>query len=188
MPEKLTKNIASMVYELCTTLDLVDREAIRTLVELILESPAVFFAGAGRSGLLLRCTAMRLMHLGLRVHVVGDTLTPAITAGDLLLVGSGSGETAGLIGMVEKAKQIKATVALVTANRASTIADKADLVVTVEAPTPKADITPAILSAQPMGSLFEQSMFLLFEAVVMDMMQRRGANSADMFKKHANLE
>ncbi|HSP51806.1 MAG TPA: SIS domain-containing protein, partial [Cryobacterium sp.] len=61
----------------------------------------VFVLGAGRSGLALRMTARRLMHLGLDVHVVGEVTTPAIAAGDVLLVASGSGATAAVVRAAE---------------------------------------------------------------------------------------
>ena len=51
----------------------------------------IFVVGAGRSGLALRMSAMRLMHLGFDVHVVGEVTAPAISKGDVLLAASGSG-------------------------------------------------------------------------------------------------
>lgn len=182
------RNISIIINELTELLDRLAHEPVSGLLELVLESPAVFMAGAGRSGLLLRCAAMRLMHLGIKVHLVGDTLAPPIRAGDLLLLASGSGETASLVAAAEKAANLKASVALVTANPSSSLSRLADVAVILGAPTPKAEVESPIVSLQPMGSLFEQGMFLFFEALVMELMRRGGITSQEMFKRHANLE
>src|SRR5512143_1955726 len=55
--------------------------------------PRIFMLGSGRSGMVMSMFAMRLMHLGLDVHRIGESTTPAIHKGDLLIIGSGSGET-----------------------------------------------------------------------------------------------
>ena len=188
MPGMLKDDISTILSEVTALLDWFDTEPVERLLGLLAACPAVHMAGAGRSGLLVRCAAMRLMHLGLRVHIPGDTLTPAIRRGDLLLVASGSGETGGLVAMARKAREHGAEVALVTANRASTLSLLADPAVILEAPTPKAGVIAAVASTQPMGSLFEQGMFLFFEAIVLELMRRSGQSSADMFARHANLE
>ena len=46
--------------------------------ELMLGAERIFVAGRGRAGLQMQAFAMRLMHLGLAVHVVGDVTTPGI--------------------------------------------------------------------------------------------------------------
>lgn len=73
-------------------------------MKIILSKQNVSFVGAGRTGLALKMTAMRFMHLGFKVHVVGETTTPAILENDLLIVGSGSGTTSTLVLATEKAK------------------------------------------------------------------------------------
>ena len=71
--------------------------------------------GAGRSLLMLKALAMRTIHIGLKVHVVGDVVTPALKNGDLLFLASASGETASLVNVATKAKQLGGTiVALLT--------------------------------------------------------------------------
>jgi len=44
----------------------------------ILDAKRIYVTGAGRSGLIARAFAMRLLHLGFDVFVVGETVTPAI--------------------------------------------------------------------------------------------------------------
>ncbi len=188
MPNIIKETYTDILGELSAVSAAVDAAAVEKLLDLLLAAPHVFTAGAGRSGLLLRCTAMRLMHLGKATFVVGEVVTPAIRAGDLLLLLSGSGETGSLAAMAKKAKTLGAVLAVVTANPRSTLAELADLTVHIPAPTPKAALSGFVPSRQPMGSLFEESAFLLFEVVVMELMRRSGKTSEVMFQRHANLE
>ncbi|MCD8139649.1 MAG: 6-phospho-3-hexuloisomerase [Planctomycetaceae bacterium] len=185
----LKAGIGTILHEVETLFDQVDDDAMARFAGRVAGvAGTVFVAGAGRSGLLLRCFAMRLMHMGRAVHMVGDVTTPAARQGDLLLIGSGSGETAGLAAMASKAKGLSLTVLLVSANRDSTIGRLADDCLVLPAPTPKSAGTTTATSAQPMGNLFEQAMFLFCEALVMQMMEDGGLTSAQMFERHANLE
>ncbi len=160
-----------------------------SLIGALTGAGAVFVAGAGRSGFFMRSFAMRLMHMGKRVHMLGDVTTPSAQPGDTLLIGSASGETGSLGSMAKKAKTLGMTLALVTANPASTIASMADAVVVLPAPTPKnPGGAGAVLSTQPMGNLFEQGMLLLLDCVVMELMEKEGLTSDRMFTRHANLE
>ena len=88
--------------------------ALARVVDLVAAAPRVFVLGAGRSGLALRMTAMRLMHLGLEVHVVGEVTTPAIVEHDLLITASGSGTTAGILRAAHTAIERGAQVAAIT--------------------------------------------------------------------------
>ncbi|PWV95579.1 6-phospho-3-hexuloisomerase [Paenibacillus cellulosilyticus] len=178
--------IPAILLELQRTLQSVDELQINKLAEHIIGAGTVFVAGAGRSGLMMRAFAMRLMHLGIRAYVVGETVTPGIAAGDLLLIGSGSGETKGLVSMASKAQSLQATVAAITVVPESTIGSLAAALIHVPAATKEAGTTAA--SIQPMGSLFEQSMLLVLDAVVLRLMERTGLRADAMFGNHANLE
>ena len=176
----------AIVRELAAVMERIDGGEWEALCDAILAARRVFVAGAGRSGLAVRAFAMRLMHLGLTACVCGETTTPSAGEGDLLLILSGSGETGGLPGAAKKAKSLGCRVALITVRRSSTIGDLADCVVTVPAPTPKAE--HGFRSIQPMGSLFEQSSHLLLDAAVLRLMERMGVDEAAMYARHANLE
>lgn len=103
-------------------------EGIEDLISTIMSSEKVFVSGAGRSGLMGKSFAMRLMHMGIDAFVTGETVTPPFTGKDLLIVGTGSGKTESLLHMVEKAKDIGGTVAAVTISPDSPIAEIADLI------------------------------------------------------------
>lgn len=163
-----------------------DPNAGEAMYEAIARADRIFVAGAGRSGLAARGFAMRLMHLGLRAYVCGEIATPGFRPDDLLIIVSGSGETESLAAMAGKVKRIGGRIALVTVRPESTIGSKADITVCVPAPTPKAE--NSFRSIQPMGSLFEQSCFLMLDAIVMELMVKMNETEESMFARHANLE
>jgi len=147
----------------------------------------VFTAGAGRSGLMSKALAMRLMHSGSSAHVVGETTTPGIGPGDLLVIGSGSGETRTLVPMAEQARALGAEVAVVTLKPDSTLARLATLVVQLPGAS-KSRENDDYETIQPMGSLFEQTLLLFYDASVLRLMQRRELDGNRMYGRHANLE
>lgn len=168
-----------------------DREAAARLIGSFLAAKSVFVAGAGRSGLAARCFAMRLTQLGMSVHVAGDTVAPAITAGDVLLALSGSGGTASTTLLAERAIAFGADVAAVTANPSGRIARMAKWIVVLPvdaAPGGNADGPGGPLSPQPLASLFEQASLLFLDALSGELMLRLGMNETEMRSRHANLE
>ena len=114
--------VSRCVGEVAGTAARVDHDQLAVLALKLRAADRVFLAGAGRSGLVLRMAAMRLMHLGLTVHVAGDTTTPAISSGDLLLLASGSGTTSGVVKAAQTAAEAGAQVVAVTTNRHSPLA------------------------------------------------------------------
>lgn len=159
---------------------------IARMADVLAESPRVFVLGAGRSGLALRMTAMRLMHLGIETHVVGEVTTPAIAAGDLLLTASGSGGTAGVVRAAETAVGLGASVAAITAAADSPLARLASVAVVVPAAR-KLDRSGED-SAQYAGSLFEQMVVVLGDALFHALWRRSGATADELWPRHANLE
>jgi 6-phospho-3-hexuloisomerase len=182
------KLINSTLEEIRVALDRVDSRQCDRLVQGILQAEHVFVAGRGRSGLQMSAFAMRLMHLGLKVYVVEEVTTPGITSVDFLLIGSGSGKTASLIQYANRAKELYASVGLITADPRSEIASLADLVVEIPAPTPKSDRLSGRTSFQPMGSLFEQSLGIFLDILILQIMKEEDIDSRQMFARHANLE
>jgi len=180
--------VASLVGELGSALEAVEESEVAALRRAILQAQRIFVAGQGRSGLRMRAFAMRLMHLGLTVHVVGESTAPGIGKGDLLVIGSGSGQTASLVGYARRARNLQAQVGLITTAASSPIEDQAVCVVRISAPTPKLGGSDMPLSIQPMGSLFEQSLGLLLDVVILLLMDELGIDADQMFAHHANLE
>jgi 6-phospho-3-hexuloisomerase len=180
--------VPALLQELSSALHSVNANDLEQFKRSILEAKHIFIAGKGRSGLQMRAFAMRLMHLGLAVHVVDDVTTPALSTSDLLVIGSGSGRTASLVNYAQKAKAVNARIALVTITPASPIGELADVIVRIEASTPKLGDADVPRSIQPMGNLFEQSLGLLLDITTMLLMADLNQTSEQMFTRHANLE
>ena len=168
----------------------VDKQDVDGFIDRIFKADRVFFAGAGRSGLFVRSFAMRCMQMGLTCFCAGDTTTPAIRSGDVLVIGSGSGETAALVQMAKKAKSLGAEVLLVTIFAESSIGKMADRIIRLPGSTFKnaGECIDVVESVQPGGNVFEQGMVLLFECMSMKLMKRLGVPNDRLFINHANLE
>jgi 6-phospho-3-hexuloisomerase len=167
-----------IIEEVSQALADVQPAQVAALGEAIVGASRVFVGGAGRSGLVGRCFAVRLVQLGFPVHVVGAATTPAIAASDLLVMVSASGETDTTCLLARKATAAGARVAALTAARHSLLAAGTDLAV----------IIPATGSCQYGGSLFEQCALLVLDSVALDLQHRRGQTPDQMDARHANLE
>jgi len=175
-----------LLKELERTLAAVNEAEIAVARDMILAARRVFVTGAGRSGLALKMTAMRLMHLGLTVHVVGEVTAPAIGQEDLLLVASGSGTTASVLHAAEVARSVRAEVLALTTAPASSLGKLAQGLIVIPAAT-KQDHHGAA-SEQYAGALFEQSVLLVMDALFHMMWHERGESAEQLWKRHANLE
>lgn len=180
--DSITAELASTASALSTTqADALDGAAVA-----LRRAGRVFTFGAGRSGLALNMTAMRLMHLGLSVHVVGETTAPAIEAGDVLLVASGSGTTEGIVNAVRTAADVGASTVALTTDASSILAELAQ--VTVVVPAAKKLDRDSPISVQYAGSLFEQSVVLIGDALFHALWKSSGQSADDMWPRHSNLE
>lgn len=177
-----------ILQELSQTIPNIDVARSNQLMALILHADEIFCAGAGRSGFQVKGFAMRLMHMGLCSYVVGETCTPNIDENGLLMICSGSGSTKSLVNHAQKAKEVGAQIALITIDPKSPIAEMADVVIEIGAPSPKSAKKGTIRSIQPMGSLFEQSEGLYMDVLILMLMEARGMDSDTMFGRHANME
>jgi 6-phospho-3-hexuloisomerase len=182
-----SKYLAEILNELKPSVNLLDDQQAEKLVNGILKSKKIFVAGAGRSGFMAKSFAMRMMHMGLDAYVIGETVTPNLEQDDILIIGSGSGETKSLISMAEKAKGLDGTVAVVTINPDSTLGTMADFSVKLPG-SPKDRSEGDYKTIQPMASLFEQTLLLFFDAIILRFMEKKGLDNTTMFGRHANLE
>ena len=144
----------------------------------------VFVAAAGRSKMVANMFAMRMMHCGLNVQVVGETTTTQITRFDSLLLVSGSGETKQLITFAEKAKSVRSEVLLVTASPTSTLSNMADETFQI-GPSSKRLSDDKNL---PLGSRFELSTMIFFETVILNFMEQLKLTEDNLRNCHTNLE
>ncbi len=184
------KNLQAIIKEIDEYSVKVHGEDVCSLAKLCATAKRIFINGAGRSGFAARGFANRLMHLGLNVYFVGEPTTPSIGKEDLLVIGSGSGTTASLVINAEKAKVVGAKLATVTIFPKAKIGLIADIVVVLPGATPKKGngAVDSAISIQPMGSLFEQLSWLVYDSTILELMKILGETTDTMYPRHANLE
>jgi 6-phospho-3-hexuloisomerase len=183
----IAKILAQIHKELGTVLKGVDEKPVERLLDAVLAVEKVYLAGQGRSGLMARAFAMRLMHLGLTSFVAGETVTPAFMKDDLMIACSGSGETKITLHLAESAKECGGQLAAVIANPKSTLAQMADIVVVLPCGEFGAN-KQWTRSIQFGRALFEQACLLLYDAMVLRLAERLGKKGQDILQRHTNLE
>ena len=177
-----------VLKELNRSLGEVDAEKVEQFVAMICSAEQVFVTGVGRVLLMLKAFAKRLNHLGISANYVGAVNEPAITEHDILIVGSGSGESVVPLEIMKIAKEYKANIIHIGSNQRSSMSDYEDLFIRIPCST-KLALEDEIKSEQIMSSLFEQSLLLLGDIVAMMIVEKK--NIKDMhtlWKMHANLE
>ncbi|MCQ4345116.1 6-phospho-3-hexuloisomerase [Sulfolobales archaeon SCGC AB-777_K20] len=156
----------------------------------------ILVMGAGRSGLVGRAFAMRLLHLGYNAYVLGETIVPAIREGDIVIAISGSGKTKLIVTAAEAAKEAKARLIAVTSYPDSPLGRLADLVIEVPGRTKYSNETDyfarQILGMTeplaPLGTLFEDTTMIVLDGIVAELMIRLKKTEEDLRLVHANIE
>lgn len=169
--------------KLTSILSETDNSKAAELLKLVEGAGRTFIGGAGRSLLVSRFFAMRLVHAGYNVSMIGEVVTPAIKSGDLLLLVSGSGGTETLLPFVKKAKSVGAKLVVVSMKKSSAMADVADLVIQIGN-----DNSFPLTKGMPMGSQFELSTLVFLEAAIADLIFAKDLTEEGMRAIHANLE
>lgn len=173
--------------ECATALDKISDAQSEAFISAVLAADKVFFVGVGRVLLSLQAICKRFAHLGIDTHYVGEITEPAITDKDLLIVGSGSGESLFPVAIAKKAKALGAKVAWIGSNAQSTIAALSDYQVRIPVQS-KLAYPDELRSQQPMTSLFEQTLLLYGDAVARVIVERKALDLATLWQYHANLE
>lgn len=183
---QLATALATVQQEILLAVSTVQESDVDPLIAGLTDARRVFVLGTGRVGLAAQAFAQRLMHLGLTAHWIGDVGTPSLGPGDLLLVCSGSGETAAMRILAELAVQRGVRVATITRQPQASIGNLSETVVRLMASAEQGN--NSVDSVQPMTSLFEQSLYVLLEAIVLMLMEHLGQTEAMMQQRHFNLE
>lgn len=177
----------TIISEIDYVLNGIKEEEFREFLKAINSSKNIFVTGQGRSGLVARTFAMRLTHIGFSCHVVGDTTTPNIDKGDMLIVCSSSGTTSITCHIAGLAKRLNALVVVITAHPDSELSNYADL--TIEIPARETDqVIRSQLTAQFRSTLFEQVCLVYLDAVILALVRLLNREEVEMTKRHANLE
>ncbi|TRN01564.1 6-phospho-3-hexuloisomerase [Sulfolobus sp. F1] len=156
----------------------------------------VLVMGAGRSGLVGRAFAMRLLHLGYNSYVLGETIVPAIGKNDIVIAISGSGRTKLILTAAEAAKEAGAKLIAITSYNDSPLSKIADIVVEVLGRTKYSQnedyfarqILGITEPLAPLGTLFEDTVQIFLDGVVAELMIRLKKTEEDLRVVHANIE
>jgi 6-phospho-3-hexuloisomerase len=187
MPGDLHAMARRALGEIGAVTDRIDSGQIERLCGEIRSARRIACYGVGREGLMIKALCMRLMHLGLDAHVVGDMTTPALAGGDLLLVSAGPGWFSTVEALVGVAGEAGARTAVFTAQPGGRVPSRADLVVHLPAQT-MADDRAGETSLLPMGSLYEAVQLVLYDLVSIILRDQLGETADEMRSRHTNLE
>lgn len=170
---KLSRTVGDIVDEISP------RAIDRFVTELSRKKKRVFLCGSGRTGLVVRAFALRLRHLGIDAWVIGEVGTPPVRRGDLFVACSRSGRTASVFSFATLARKEGARIAFIGES----------------GNTPKSGVQLRVEFAigsrarvAPLGTVFEHSLFLFFDSLVLRLMERLRQTERQMKGRHANLE
>jgi 6-phospho-3-hexuloisomerase len=193
--QDMMKLMASKIRSIANTIS--DEDAEKFILEL-LNAERIYVVGAGRSGLVAKAFAMRLMHLGLHAYVVGETITPALNRGDVMVIFSGSGRTKTVADLAETAHEIGGRICLITSNADSRIGRIADCIVIIEHHRDKVADDGAEFeirqmmgdhkSFAPLGTLFETASMIFADAVISRIMDITMVDESALKNRHTNIE
>jgi 6-phospho-3-hexuloisomerase len=158
------------------------------LCDELLNAKRIATYGVGREGLMMRALCMRLMHLGLDAHVVGDMTTPPLGPGDALVVSAGPGTFSTVNALLGVARSAGARTVVITAQPDGPAPRSADTVIHIRAQTMADDRGSGKQSVLPMGSLYEAAQLVFFDIVSILLRERTGQTMDGMRERHTNLE
>jgi 6-phospho-3-hexuloisomerase len=161
-------------------LERIDPKAIDRAVEILTNAPQIFVYGAGRSGIIGRAFAMRLVQAGLRAYVIGESVTPIVRHGDAVFILSGQGESSSSIQTANIVRREGADLIVLTSRPGSKLAHTATLLLTLEF-----DEGPERSRYAPLGTLFESASLRLTDGLISELLHARGETEESMRRRHA---
>ena len=195
--EHVISSMEFIVENINEVIKLLDREAIISILQKILGGERVFVMGAGRSGLVAKAFAMRLMHLGFTVYVVGETTTPAVHPQDVVIAISGSGETRSIADLGKIVKDIGSTLITVTSKKESTLGKISDIAMILPSKTKNDHDAGGSLEKNmrgdyrnlpPLGTAFEITSLVFLDSLIAQLIILTGATETELKLRHTNIE
>jgi 6-phospho-3-hexuloisomerase len=169
-----------LISEIGAALEQVPERSIEGCIDHIVRAKRIFVYGVGRSGLVGQAFAVRLVQMGLNVHFVGDTTTPIVKEGDLLIVLSNTGETMSAVQTANIVRRLNASVVAITGKVNSKLAHTANLVIVISDPASAQKERTA-----PLGTVFEDAALVFLDSLVPKLMVRLGQTESSMRGRHA---
>jgi len=189
--EVVISTMKMLAGQIETAADAVSEKDVSDMLSVLLTAKekdcGLFVVGAGRSGLVGRAFAMRLMHMGFKVNVISETVTPAVQSGDVLVAISGSGNTKYVVEVARKCKRVGASIIALTSKDGSDLKELPALNVVLPSKS-KEDASGNLDFKTPMGTSFEILALVFLDAVIMQLIELTGVTEDEMKARHANTE
>ena len=183
MGEIFVESMDYILESISKSLKSVNDLDLKKASDIIINSKQVFVYGAGRSGLVGRTFAMRLMQIGFTAFFIGETITPAVNVEDCAIFISKTGETQTAIQAAKIIRErVGAEIILVTASPKSTLAEYADEIIYLDVIRTEKDKTLA-----PLGTIFENSAMIFLDAFIAELMNKIGETEEEMEVRHPIL-
>jgi 6-phospho 3-hexuloisomerase len=182
--EMFRQSLDYIQFKIKDILDEVAKKDIENIISSFFKANRIFVYGAGRSGLVSRAFAIRLVHLGFQTFVIGETIGAPVKKDDLVFVVSGSGTTIPTVMTADIAHDIGAKVVVVTGKRNSRLSKFSDITIVLCADCKDKERK----EFAPLGTLFEASAWILLDSIVAELMKRKGETEQSMRSRHATLE
>jgi 6-phospho 3-hexuloisomerase len=163
-----------------TALERLDPATVRRAVEVLSGAPQVFVYGAGRSGIIGRAFAMRLVQTGVRAFVIGESVTPIVQKGDAVFIISGQGESYSSIQAANIVRREGADLVVLTSRSSSKLAHTATVLLAIDLPDDSDRPRYA-----PLGTIFESASLSLTDGIIAEMMRTHGETEGSMRRRHA---
>jgi len=177
-----------LIQQLKRGLKNADEKDFYEFAKFFLQNKRIYVTGAGRSGLVGKFFAMRLMHLGNKVFVLGETNTPSIQKGDILVCISASGSTSSVVNAATTAKKHAATILAITANPKGILQELSDFTVMINNRDNKRRKKHNVNDRKtPLGTLFELSSLLYLETLISEIMYVCNIDEETMRARHINI-
>lgn len=161
-------------------LEQLDPRSVARAAEILLRAPQIFVYGAGRSGIIGRAFAMRLVQAGLRAYVIGESVTPIVARGDAVFILSGQGESFSSVQTANIVRREGAELIVMTSRSGSKLAHTATLLLAVEF-----DEDRERRRFAPLGTLFESASLRLTDGLIAELIRVRGETEDSMRRRHA---
>ncbi len=162
----------------------VSRKDVDKIVAAFFKARRIFVYGAGRSGLVSKAFAIRLVHLGFQTFVIGETIGAPVKKNDLVCLISGSGETIPAVMTADIAHDIGARLVVVTGRKNSPLTKHADVAVVLASECTEIERK----QYAPLGTLFEASAWIFLDSIIAELMEKKGETEETMRSRHATLE
>lgn len=176
-----TERLEEILNEMRDVFARLDPDAVPAFAREITKARRILVYGAGRTGLVLQAFAMRLMHLGLDGHFVGQLSAPPVGKGDLLVAVLSVGKLPTGDALIGTARGAGARVLVISSRPA--LVSGADVTIGLPAQT----MADPMTSVLPLGSPFELALSLFCDLAVVELMSMLGQSNADLAPRHANL-